>query len=222
MNYLSSSTIIDYDNEAIEDLFHELNTDSTDSTFLTNVFRFARDEIKFEFCDFRDKISDTVMNKKGHCYHKTNLITGLCRKKGIKAGIKLCHIKLDVLQPYLSKEVLPIFMNQPVGHFFPVILIDGKWVSLDPIFDIDLLCYSNRLHWDIAQDWNGNNICKLPTDMILNEQNGILENAFSDHELPPPNNFMGKMNEKLRLIRSELNNNGEEQEYGKHEDDLRS
>jgi hypothetical protein len=204
MNYLSSSTIIDFDHAMINDLFHELNTDSTDATFLKNVYRFARDEIEFEFCDFGDTISDTVMKKKGHCYHKTNLITGLCRKKGIQAGIKLCTIKPEVLQPYLTEEVLSFFTDQPVSHFFSVILIEGQWVSVDPIFDKDLLRYSYRLHWDIAQDWDGSGIIQLPKDMILIEHNEILENAFHENEIPPRSTFMDKMNEKLRMIRNEL------------------
>ncbi|MDQ6422007.1 hypothetical protein RB620_21490 [Paenibacillus sp. LHD-117] len=205
MNYLSSSTIIDYDHPAINELFHELNTDSTDATFLKNVYRFARDVIEFEFCDFGDTIGDTVMKKKGHCYHKTNLITGLCRKKGIQAGIKLCTIQSDVLKPYLTDEVLDIFSGQPVSHFFSVILIEGKWVSVDSIFDKDLLRYSDRLHWAMAQEWSGFSSIELPRDLILNEHNEIFVKAFEDGDLPPANPLLDQMNEKLRVIRNELN-----------------
>ncbi|MCD9022091.1 transglutaminase domain-containing protein [Cohnella silvisoli] len=201
MNYLTSSNVIDYDHAVIDDLFDELNTDNSDATFVKNAFHFVRDSIQFEFSPFEDKISDTAIKKKGQCYHKTNLLVGLCRKKGIKAGIKYSIIDIQVMEPVFSEEILELFKSEPIGHFFPAIMIEGEWVSVDPMFDTELLEYSNRLNWDNAKDWDGNQFAKLPESLILSEQSEVLESAFKENEIPH-NPIVDKMNERLKSIRN--------------------
>lgn len=205
MNYLTSSSVIDYDHAVINELFDKLNTDNSDVTFVKNAFHFVRDSIRFEFSPFEDKISDTAIKKKGQCYHKTNLLVGLCRKKGIRAGIKFCVIDKQVMEPVFSEEIQQLFKNELIGHFFPVIMIDGKWISVDPMFDIELLEYSNRLKWDNAKDWDGSRFAKLPESLILSEQSEVLESAFKENEIPH-NPIVDKMNEKLIGIRSGIAN----------------
>jgi len=210
MNYLMETDRINYRHPIIDELFETLNPDGTDTAFLQNVFSFARDAIRFEFCDFHDKISDTVSQLKGHCYHKTNLIVGLCRKKGIEAGIQFVRLRPEALAPYLSEELLPAFASEPIGHFLPVIRVNGEWVAVDPIFDAPLLRHSGRQHWIVAKNWDGRSFAKLPPEMIVDEHNEISDRAFPDDQIPTSSAAqLAQMNEKLLSIRREIEAEGE-------------
>lgn len=202
MPYLSVSPIIDYDHEAIGELCLGLVRGGTEKEFLSAAYHYARDGIRFEFRSFGQTVSETLKAGAGHCYHKSNLFVALCRRKGIQAGLRYCELKAEALAPYWSEEASRLFGSGPIGHFYAAAYIDGQWRSFDPIFDMELLRYADRLDWKVAYRWDGSSEMTLPQHLIVSGRDEVLASAFPEDGIPPSDaGMLDMMNERLRAIR---------------------
>ena len=96
--FLEETDIIDFKNEQVFALAHELAKDcTTDEEIAKNCFIYVRDNINHSG-DFKDEIttckaSDVLKYKTGWCYAKSHLLAALLRANGIPTGF--CYQRLS-------------------------------------------------------------------------------------------------------------------------------
>jgi ribosomal protein S18 acetylase RimI-like enzyme len=96
--YLEETKIIDFKNEKVFNLAHELSKNcTTDEEIAKNCFTYVRDNINHSG-DFKDEIttckaSDVLKYKTGWCYAKSHLLAALLRANDIPVGF--CYQRLS-------------------------------------------------------------------------------------------------------------------------------
>jgi transglutaminase-like putative cysteine protease len=124
--YLQSSAVIDFENEAIIKCAQSLVRGTDDEVIkVKTVFEFVRDKIPHTF-DIKGNIitckaSDVLKYGQGICYAKSHLLAALLRSLGIPAGF--CYQKL-----VFSDEMPKIILH---GLNAVYILSLNKWIRLD-------------------------------------------------------------------------------------------
>ncbi len=127
---------------------------------VTKTFLFVRDEIVFGGDRWKVKASETLNKGYGACYNKNLLFVALLRCLGIPA--QLCA---NPMAKDFNKAAIGfghITMSTPFYHCFTKVLIDEKWIDIDPT--VDKNTYNTffgplNVDWDV--DWDGYN------DMLL-------------------------------------------------------
>jgi len=95
--YLSELNEVDYSNSVIQEKISELFKPAQSEIEKTKAaFKFVRDEISHS-CDIQStlvtcKASETLSNKEGICYAKSNVLAALLRSQGIPTGF--CYQRL--------------------------------------------------------------------------------------------------------------------------------
>ena len=90
-DYLVSSDVIDFDNEAIKIAVRRITADMPDEMSMAKaIFEFVRDDIRHTFDAGADEVtckaSDVLKNGHGVCYAKSHLLAAMMRCSGIPAG----------------------------------------------------------------------------------------------------------------------------------------
>lgn len=126
-DYLVSSPIIDYDNDAVRELAEYINREKPDEAGLVKTaFEYVRDNIghsgdihgKHVTC----RASDVVKHREGVCYAKSHLLAALLRYHGIPAGF--CYQRL-----VLDDAIPPCIVLHGLNGVF--ISSVKKWIRLD-------------------------------------------------------------------------------------------
>lgn len=118
-DYLASTDIIDFDDEAVANLSDEFSKVSKDEIdYIKRAYEYVRDEISHSADANLDVItcSASEVLKAGHgiCFAKSHLLAALLRRQSIPAGF--CYQKL-----ILDDETAPVLIchgtNRAVGGF---------------------------------------------------------------------------------------------------------
>lgn len=125
-DYLSASSIIDFDHPEVLATAHRLAAGAgSEADIVRACFAFVRDEIAHS-ADYRRnpvtcRASDVLRHRTGFCYAKSHLLAALLRANGIPAG--LCYQRLatgDSTAPYCLHGLNAVY------------LADVGWYRLDP------------------------------------------------------------------------------------------
>lgn len=152
--YLQSSETINYDSPAIQKKAFELtNGLETAEEKAKALFYFMRDALKYKiFRDippFDDFKATTVLEKgESFCIPKSILLVSLARGVGIPARLHFADIR-NLLLPRSLLEA--IGTDVMLYHGYVGLYINGKWVKVNPAFDIEL-CKRHEL---IPVDFEG-------------------------------------------------------------------
>lgn len=126
-DYLTSTDIIDFDNEAVFSLADELAQRSKDETdYIKQAYEYVRDKIAHSADANEDRItcSASEVLKEGHgiCFAKSHLLAALLRCKSIPAGF--CYQKL-----ILEDETAPVLIYHGLNGVY--ISEYNRWIRLD-------------------------------------------------------------------------------------------
>ena len=165
-------------------LEHKENT----RELVTKIFLFVRDKIIFGGDQWKVKASETLKKGYGACYNKNLLLVALLRYHGIPS--KLCA---NPMQKDFCKAVMGFgyaTVSTPFDHCFTKVLIDEKWVDIDPTLDkktYRTFFVPQNVSWGI--DWDGHNDMFLyegstiNEPKILNDIDSALEKNLKSHYL---------------------------------------
>lgn len=189
MSYLESTFFFDFENENIQNLIHEFQSDSLSKKEkaiqvylkIRDGWRYNAYQINFNKEAFR--ASEISQRSEGHCIDKAILLTTCLRGLGIPARIHFAKVKNHIAVETLTKK---LGTNELTPHGMVDILIGGKWVKSSPAFNAGLCekCNVAPLDFDgendsIFQEYNreGNEFMEyledyghfedLPLDFIL-------------------------------------------------------
>ncbi len=147
----------DYASEGIEKVAKNFLIYKQDTRKLvTKIFLFVRDRIVFGGDLWKVKASETLKKRYGACYNKNLLLIALLRHHGIPS--KLCA---NPMPKDFNKAPMGfgyVTVSTPFYHCFTKVLIDGKWVDIDPTFDkntYNTFFAPLNVNWSI--DWDGFN-----------------------------------------------------------------
>lgn len=126
-DYLASTDIIDFDNEAVANLSDELAQRSKDETdYIKQAYEYVRDNISHSADANEDRItcSASEVLKEGHgiCFAKSHLLAALLRRQSIPAGF--CYQKL-----ILEDETAPVLIYHGLNGVY--ISEYNRWIRLD-------------------------------------------------------------------------------------------
>lgn len=118
------------------------------------LFYFVRDEISYKIAIFRDmererfRASSTLKQGYGFCMTKAILLIALSRAIGIPARLHFSdirnHLIPQALKEFIGTDILAF-------HGYADLFINGRWIQVNPAFDIGL-CRENLF---IPVDFSG-------------------------------------------------------------------
>lgn len=123
--YLKDSNIIDYENESIREIAHNLSEAAENEVELARrVYEHVRDDISHSN-DINGQVitcnaSEVLMHKQGICYAKSHLLAAILRKLGIPAGFCYQRLLNDEENPRLVLHGLNAIYLESVGRWIRV------------------------------------------------------------------------------------------------------
>ncbi|MFX0067202.1 MAG: transglutaminase domain-containing protein [Candidatus Hermodarchaeota archaeon] len=139
--YLQCTASIDCDSPLVRQKALELiGNEENEEEKAKILFYFVRDAIKYRvFTDWPEreifKASRTLNEGIGFCIPKALLLAALARVAGIPARLQFADIRNLLLPPSLLDAYGTDVM---VYHGYVGLFIKGKWVKVNPAFDIEL------------------------------------------------------------------------------------
>lgn len=164
--FLSPSKFCDSESKIIGQAAKNISHNSTSQIETARrIFYWVRDNIKWELGLTPDTASDTLLRGAGSCTNKANLAVALWRYLGIPAGYHVMEVKARRYLGVLCTETFGQFMKETSLHTYCSILLDGKWIKVDPTDDVRL---SNSVQHLVFQarkvEFDGSNDARLHLD----------------------------------------------------------
>lgn len=138
-NFLQETKFCDFSDESIKNLADEIAKNCKDDReFSISAFYWVRDNILYTVGNWQKKASETLLEKKGTCTNKANLLVALLRYKKIPAGYGVMKV---YGQRYFGPAIIPMLQGSVAKvstHIICCIYISGKWMKVDPSADNQL------------------------------------------------------------------------------------
>lgn len=189
MNYLTSTYFFDFENEHIQNLLQEFQSDSlSPKEKAIQVYLKIRDGWRYNAFQINlnkeaFRASEISQRPEGHCIDKAILLTTCLRGLGIPARVHFAKVKNHIAVESLTKK---IGTNELTPHGMVDIFLGEKWIKSSPAFNASLCekCNVEPLDFDgendsVFQEYNrdGNEFMEyiedyghfedLPLDFIL-------------------------------------------------------
>ena len=144
--YLAPTRYCDPGHPAIVAALGEiLNGREDERQAAVKLFRFVRDQVRYEFGPWGAAASDTLALRAGTCTNKANLLVALLRAAGIPAAYGVMRVDA---QRYFG-PIGPQFLTQQASpdstHVYSAAHLGGRWVRCDPSTDRQLAALTS--HW---------------------------------------------------------------------------
>ncbi|MFK7771517.1 MAG: transglutaminase family protein [Saprospiraceae bacterium] len=204
MNYLSPTYFFDYENEHIQNLLQEFQSNSLSQKEKTiQVYLKIRDDWRYNayqinFNKEAFRASEISQRSEGHCIDKAILLTTCLRGLGIPARVHFAKVKNHIAVETLTEK---LGTNELTPHGMVDVFLEGKWVKSSPAFNASLCekCNVAPLDFDgesdsVFQEYNrdGNEFMEyvedyghfedLPYDFILQNMNEHYGQFFNRKE----------------------------------------
>ena len=204
MNYLTPTYFFDFENEHIQNIIKEFQSDSLSQKEkaiqvylkIRDGWRYNAYRINFNKEAFR--ASEISQRQEGHCIDKAILLTTCLRGLGIPARVHFAKVKNHIAVETLVEK---IGTNELTPHGMVDVFLDEKWVKSSPAFNASLCekCNVAPLDFDgendsVFQEYNrdGNEFMEyledyghfedLPFDFILQNINEHYGHFFNRAE----------------------------------------
>jgi hypothetical protein len=108
----------------------------TDEEMLKLVFYFVRDKIPFGFFNkyIYATAEEVLKKRRGICVNKSELLVAMVRAAGMSARFHYSWVSpnclIDLIHPLLLRN-----LPDPFLHIYAEVLLRGKWVPMDVLFD---------------------------------------------------------------------------------------
>ncbi|MDD5590146.1 MAG: transglutaminase-like domain-containing protein [Candidatus Portnoybacteria bacterium] len=180
--FLTETKYCDFNNSKVKELATKITENAkTDQEKAVALFYWVRDNILYRVGFWNRKASETLLDGKGVCTCKANLLIALLRAIGIPAGYGVMRV---VGREYFG-PIVPICLKNLASkesiHVYVFVFLDNRWIKCDPSDDKSL---SAKIHHLNPQsriiEWDGETDAMLnldPSHVLKNE--GPLSNL--DH-----------------------------------------
>ena len=178
--YLKPTELVDLNSEIIIETTNRVIKEAkTPREAAIKIFYFVRDEIKFVFVLPLQKASEVVKRRTGQCTAKANLTVAMLRAANLPARFHFTDLRKEIIKGLasgLTYEVMP----KTIGHAYPEVYLDNKWMKIDPTKDKELcdLMMKKKIGLGAPNlpkppiDWDGYQDVS-PTDPFLVEDFGV-------------------------------------------------
>jgi len=178
-NFLKETEYCDFSSLEIKKIALSFKDKYSDEKELAiALFYFVRDSILYRLGLWQKRASETLLEGKGTCTNKANLLVALLRACNIPAGYGVMRVKG---KEYFGPIILPVFKNH-VGeksvHVYAFVFLVGRWIKCDPSDDKVFAQHtsyfnppSTLIEWDGEKDASLN---LLPEHVLSDE--GPLDN----------------------------------------------
>jgi len=158
--FLKETKFCDFSDSEIQKLAKKVAENCKDDREIAvSAFYWVRDNILYRVGKWQRKASQTLVEKKGTCTNKSNLLVALLRANSIPAGYGVMKI---YGQRYFGPIAIPMlskFIGEKSVHSFTTVYNNGAWVKCDPSTDkrfSESTSYfnftTNLVEWDGTKD----------------------------------------------------------------------
>ncbi len=162
LEYLKPTKFIESDAPSIKKTAQIIASGKRDvSEIAKALFYFVRDKIKYTIyiSKLREKdnrATEILSRKKGYCVQKAVLLVALARASGIPARLRFA----DIVNFKLPEHILKVRKGDRlfVYHGYAELFINGKWVKVAPVFNLDVC----ERHGILPVEFDGKNDAILP------------------------------------------------------------
>jgi transglutaminase-like putative cysteine protease len=102
------------------------------------LFRWVKENIKFEFSYWGINAVQTLKKGGGMCTNKSNLLIAFLRALRIPAGYGILRVKTAEFYGSLMCPFFKKLVSSKSVHIYTGIFLDGKWIRCDPSLDSEL------------------------------------------------------------------------------------
>lgn len=128
---LAESEFCDWGDEGVMRLAADLRSGSADEReYAVNAFYWVRDNVFYAMgSDQPWRASDTLRQRHGNCWSKSNLLVALCRANGIQAKFQVQYISGRATND-ITPRFSPVF-GYRVTHTAALLRLGDRWVRAD-------------------------------------------------------------------------------------------
>jgi transglutaminase-like putative cysteine protease len=171
---LAETAYCNHSHPAIQTLSNKFQREAEDGVdLIEKIFLFVRDGIVFGGDHWQVKASQTLAKGYGACFNKNLLMIAILRAAKVPSKLMANPLRRSFTKPSVGSAY--IFFSDPFYHCFTRVLMEGRWVAIDPT--LDRTTYATFFQpagvtWSI--DWDGK------SDMLL----------YSESVAGPPREFI--------------------------------
>jgi len=137
--YLKRTELVDSNSEIVIETTKRVIKDAkTPREAAIKIFYFVRDEIKFGFVYPPSiKASCVIKTRIGQCTAKTILTVAMLRAANIPARFHFADVSTESVKGLASGLTYKV-MPKAIGHAYPEVHLDNKWIKVEPLIDKEL------------------------------------------------------------------------------------
>lgn len=141
INYLKSSSLLDFESLEIQQIISEFKTEKLNNKQKAiEIYLKVRDNwrynpYKISFDEESYKASTIAKKSEGHCIDKSIILTACLRALNIPARLHLAKVKNHI---GVERLIEKFGTNELTPHGMVDIFINGKWLKVSPAFNIEL------------------------------------------------------------------------------------
>ncbi len=156
-SFLKETKYCDFNNPVVQEIVKKYKGDYANQRDLAvALFYYVRDNILYRVGHWNRKASETILEKKGVCTSKANLLVALLRASGIPAGYGVMRVKG---QEYFG-PIVPSFLRGKISkesvHIYTYAYLNGSWLKCDASddegFSKNTSCFNPQSK---LTDWDG-------------------------------------------------------------------
>ena len=131
---LAETAYCNHSHPAIQTLSDKFQREAEDRVDLIEmIFLFVRDRIVFGGDHWQVTASETLAKGYGACFNKNLLMIAILRAANVPAKLMANPLRKRFTQPSVGRAYL--FFSDPFYHCFTGVLMDDRWVAIDPTLD---------------------------------------------------------------------------------------
>jgi len=158
--FLKETKYCNFNDKRIKQLAFEMTKNiDKDKDKAVTLFYYVRDNILYRVGHWNKKATETLVEKKGVCTSKSNLLVALLRSINIPSGYGVMKVKGD---EYFG-PIVPDFLRDKISkksvHIYTCVYLNNKWIKCDPSDDKRLSVstshinpQSKLINWDGESD----------------------------------------------------------------------
>lgn len=224
--------LADYENKIVNDKAIELTSGvDTLEGKVKCIFKYVRDEIKFQFPKEGDLLpaSEIIKYGYGQCNNKSTLFLALCKAVSIPSRIHFSLISKDIQKGFFKGIPYRLIPNE-ISHSWIEVEIEGKWMKIDGYINDKALHFAalkklKELGWETGYSVaNKNQEANLELNFdqenfvqmaAVTESHGVYNDPFEYYQTPSYKNrpsgwklflyrkVIDKVNNRVKQLRNE-------------------
>ena len=155
--FLKETKYCNFNNKKIKQLAFEITKGAkSEKDKAITLFYYVRDSILYRVGHWNRKATETLVERKGVCTSKSNLLVALLRSLNIPSGYGVMEVRGDEYFGPIVPDFLKDKISKKSVHVYACVYLNNVWIKCDPSDDKKLSISTSHLNpQSKLVDWDG-------------------------------------------------------------------